>query len=102
LGGTLAWDTSGLTNGTLRVISTGVAQPTFNPPFHRTDGNIQLTFSGQSGSNYRVWATTNVALQPITSTWSQLSSGSFSGAPVTYTDLQATNYPRRFYVITIP
>jgi fibronectin-binding autotransporter adhesin len=102
LGGNLAWDASGLGTGTLKVVSTAVPQPTFNPPFRRSDGNLQLTFSGQSGSNYRVWATTNLAFAPITTTWSNLSSGTFSGAPVTYTDLQATNYARRFYAITIP
>ena len=102
LGGSLAWDSSGLTNGTLAVISTGVTQPTFNPPYRLGNGQVQLTFSGPSGSSYRVWATTNLSFTPITSTWSNLTSGQFSSMPVTFTDSQAPSYPRRFYVITIP
>jgi fibronectin-binding autotransporter adhesin len=99
-GANLAWNTTGLTNGTLQVIA--VTQPGFNSPVRLGNGSLQLTFSGTSNANYRVWASTNIALTPITSTWSNVSSGTFGGAPVTYTDTQATNYPGRFYTITIP
>ncbi len=48
LGGNLDWDTSRLTNGTLKVISTFVPQPVFNPPYHRADGNLQFDLLGPS------------------------------------------------------
>ena len=66
------------------------------------DGNFQFNITGGDGQNYRVWASTNVALTPITSTWTQIGGGTFGGSPVTFTDTQATNYPNRFYIITTP
>ena len=44
----------------------------------------------------------NVALTPITNTWTLLSSGTFGGLPLTFTDTQATNHPQRFYLLTVP
>jgi hypothetical protein len=66
------------------------------------NGNFQLTFSGSAGANYRIWASTNVAFRPVTSTWSNLISGTFGSGSATYTDPQASLYSRRFYVITSP
>jgi len=54
------------------------------------------------GFNYRLWATTNLAWQPVTNTWSNLANGTFNGVGVTYTDPETTNLPRRFYLITVP
>jgi autotransporter-associated beta strand protein len=103
LGGGLAWDASGLTNGTLKVVSTGIPQPRFNSlPFRLGNGSYQLSFSGQSGAGYHVWATTNPALAPVSVTWSNLSSGTFSGVPVSYADSQAASYAKRFYTVTSP
>ncbi|HVM51512.1 MAG TPA: autotransporter-associated beta strand repeat-containing protein [Candidatus Acidoferrum sp.] len=103
LGGGLAWDASGLTNGTLKVLSTQIPQPRFSSlPFRLGNGNYQLSFTGQNGAGYHVWATTNPALTPVSATWSNLSSGTFSGVPVSYTDTQATNYSKRFYTVTSP
>jgi fibronectin-binding autotransporter adhesin len=98
----LSWDTSNLGNGILAI--SAPLQPSFSRPVLLSDGNIQLTFSypGGSGFDYRLWASTNAALSPITSTWTLLSSGTFFGFDVTYTDLDATNYPRRFYSISMP
>lgn len=77
--------------------------PTINgAPQLQNDGNIQISFSGSSGSAYRVWASTNLTLTPITSTWDLVSSGTFGASPVTFTDLNATNYPQRFYIISSP
>jgi autotransporter-associated beta strand protein len=102
LGGPLAWDTSGLTNGTIKVVST-VSPPTkFTSMIVLPNHTFQLTFSNAPGLSYRLWASTNVALAPVTSTWTQLSSGTFSGLPVTFTDTQATNLSRRFYEVTTP
>ncbi|HEU5396119.1 MAG TPA: immunoglobulin domain-containing protein, partial [Verrucomicrobiae bacterium] len=65
-------------------------------------GNVQFSFSGTSGADYRVWASTNIALTPVIGTWTQVASGTFGASPVQFTDLQTTNYPNRFYLITSP
>jgi autotransporter-associated beta strand protein len=99
------WDTSNLAvNGTLKVISTA---PPYPPQFNGTpvvqgDGGFRLSFSGPAGFAYRVWGSTNVALTPVSTTWTVLSSGTFNTGPVTFTDSHATNYPARFYEVTIP
>ena len=64
--------------------------------------NLQFSFNGTSGADYRVWASTNIALTPIIGAWTQVGSGTFGVSPATFTDLQTTNYPNRFYIITSP
>jgi len=65
-------------------------------------GNVQFSFSGTQNADYRVWATTDIALTPVVGTWTQVGEGTFGVTPVTFTDLQATNFPQRFYIITSP
>jgi hypothetical protein len=65
------------------------------------DGNMQLIFAGTSGQNYEIRATTNLTLRPMT-LWDLLGTGTFGSGPVTFDDLQATNYPQRFYLIQEP
>jgi hypothetical protein len=96
----LVWNTSALlTNGTLAVVSS--APPAFNSITSLADGNFRLNFSGASGQNYELRATTNVALVPVT-LWNLLSTGTFGAGPVIFDDLSATNYPQRFYQIRAP
>lgn len=66
------------------------------------DGNFGFSGTGYNGQNYRVWASADATLTPITTTWTMISSGTFGAAPVSFNDLQATNYPQRFYIITVP
>jgi len=99
LGPGLFWDTSALGSGTIRVGSTAPEISSFKL---LASGNFQLTFSGPNGANYRVWATTNVALKPVTNTWTLLFNSTFGPSPVTYTDTQAPNFTRRFYLISMP
>jgi hypothetical protein len=64
-------------------------------------GQSQLTFTGSGvGATYHLWTSTNVALTPITTTWTLLSTGTFGSGPVTFTDTNTT--ATRFYVITEP
>ena len=79
-----------------------VSPPTLANPTVLGNGSVQFTFSGISGTGYRVWAQTNVAATPITSTWTLLGSGTFGVAPVTFTDSQAPSFPQRFYLLTLP
>jgi hypothetical protein len=67
-----------------------------------TGGQVQLTFTGVSGATYHLWTSTNIALTPITSKWTLLTSGTFGTGPVTFTDPGVNNYVTRFYVITEP
>lgn len=66
------------------------------------DGNFGFSATGYNGQNYRVWASADATQTPITTTWTMISSGTFGAAPVSFNDLQATNYPQRFYLITVP
>ena len=100
LGANLAWDTNSfLASGTLTVIST--APPAFGPITALGDGNFRLTFSGPTGRDYELRATTNLALTPITF-WDLLDNDTFSSSSMIYDDLSATNYPQRFYQIRVP
>ncbi len=66
------------------------------------DGNLQFSFSGTENASYRVWATTNLALTPITSAWDLVGSGTFGASATSFTDINSTNFPQRFYIITSP
>ncbi|MEI6198212.1 MAG: hypothetical protein WCS42_28170, partial [Verrucomicrobiota bacterium] len=64
-------------------------------------GSVQFAFTNLSGPSYRVLASTNVAA-PI-NTWSNLGVPTESPAGTfQFTDLQAPNYPSRFYRVTTP
>jgi pectin methylesterase-like acyl-CoA thioesterase len=81
--------------------------PTPNPPVISAptvlgDGNFQFNATGDNGQAYRVWATTNVTLTPVTSTWSQIGSGTFGSGPEIITDSSATNFLQRYYLLTVP
>ena len=65
-------------------------------------GNVQFSFGGTQDADYRVWATTNIALQPVIGTWDLVGSGKFGGTPATFTDSQTASLPQRFYIITSP
>jgi len=63
-------------------------------------GAFQLNGTGPRGSTYHMLASTNLALQMAS--WSVLTNATFSGGVFTFTDKQATNYPRRFYRVVTP
>lgn len=83
-------------------ISTPPVPPTSSNLTLLNDGNLQFNIAGGNGQNYRVWASSDVTLAPVTNTWTQVGSGTFGAVPETFTDLQATNHPQRFYIITVP
>jgi fibronectin-binding autotransporter adhesin len=92
----LSWDTSAVAvNGTLRVAGSTapqIASATMTP-----DHNFQLSGTGPAGQPYWIVATTNVAT-PL-SQWVPLATNTFVGGVFTWTDLQTTNHPRRFYQV---
>lgn len=76
-----------------------VALPAFN------GGNVQFTITGAAGSagfGYRIWATTNLSLAPVTSTWTLLTNSVFGTGPIIFTDPSTNGLPQRFYIITVP
>jgi autotransporter-associated beta strand protein len=96
------WDTTRLAvDGTIKVASVTRPQVIGATP---TVGGFQLAFSGPAGNSYRVWASANVAATPVASTWTLLlTNGLFNGTgSATFLDTSATNFPARFYVISVP
>lgn len=61
---------------------------------------ISLSFSGPTGQPYSICATTNLAL-PLAD-WASISTGTFGFNSVTFSDLKATNFSQRFYLIAVP
>ncbi len=93
----LTWDPSELAvNGTLRVVG-GIHVSQVGV---LADGNFMMSGTGSTNLAYRILATTNMA-EPLNS-WTQVGSGTFTGGTFTYTDLNATNHPRRFYMLVTP
>jgi len=95
LGPGLAWNTNALASGIISVIST--VAPRFNSETRNVNGNFVFDGAGAAYSAYDLLAATNLS-QPIT--WLLVTSaianasGSFQ-----LPDLQATNFPSRFYRI---
>ncbi|MFM2294170.1 MAG: hypothetical protein RLZZ350_583, partial [Verrucomicrobiota bacterium] len=101
--GTQVWNTSQLTvNGTISIAADSVAPVVLTNTALANGTNVQFSFSGNSGSTYRIWASTNLAATPITNTWTLLTNATFTGALQTFTDTQIATRPRRFYVLTVP
>ena len=99
-----------VSNSVTGIVSTNAALAV-NPPTQPSTiavpmvsgGNVQFVITGAPGSTgfgYRVWATTNIQLAPITSTWTLLTNGVFTGTDIV-TDTPA-GLPQRFYIITVP
>lgn len=64
-------------------------------------GNIfTISGTGPTAQAYRVFAATNVAL--AFSNWTQVSSGSFTGGVFQFSDSFTTNFPQRFYRLSVP
>ncbi|MGD1083689.1 MAG: autotransporter-associated beta strand repeat-containing protein [Verrucomicrobiota bacterium] len=83
--------------GTLAVVP---APATITSYSELANGRFSLTFTGALGANYTVYATTNLSW-PLSS-WTVLTNGSFTAAPVNYQDTNSTNYPERFYHVALP
>lgn len=96
----LGWDTNSVpVDGTLRVTG-GVEPPQIGTGGLTADGNFQITGTGPNGAGYHVLAATNVAQPELE--WTEVGSGTFTGGAFSFTDLSATNYPRRFYRVVTP
>lgn len=75
-----------------------------NPPvFSGTPGSGQFTisFSGPVGQTYQVWSTTDLALTPVTSTWTLVTEGLFTSGINTITDTGADSTGGEYYCVII-
>jgi pectin methylesterase-like acyl-CoA thioesterase len=91
-----------MTSDTVTLNVLAPTSPTISGVSSSEDGNIQFSIAGGQGQSYRVWASTNIALSPVTSTWTLLTNATFGAGPAAFTDPQATNFPQRFYIISVP
>jgi autotransporter-associated beta strand protein len=95
LGAGLAWNTDSLTNGVLSVVAT--VPPQFGSLAQMNDGNFQLAGSGAAGVTYELDAATDLT-PPIV--WSFVTNAvADQNGLFQFADLQATNFPQRFYRI---
>jgi autotransporter-associated beta strand protein len=108
--GSLAGANTGtiVTSGGIVQLQVAAAAPATPPNFPAggvsvlPGGGISLVATGAIGGTYRLWATTNLALTPVTTTWTLLNSGTITTSPFTNIDLTATNYSKRFYLFSNP
>jgi autotransporter-associated beta strand protein len=104
-GAGVTWNNHLATDGSIEVASIGSSvAPSFPPGgiSRQLDGSISLTVTGAVGTAYRLWATTNLALTPVTNTWTLLTNGTISSSPFIINDAGATNKPQRFYLFSTP
>jgi autotransporter-associated beta strand protein len=99
LGALSAGTAAYLTNNGSAVQLVVLVSPVFagKPAFGA--GGFSLSFSGSSGQNYRLLASTNLSL-PLT-IWTMVASGTFGAGVVNFTDSAATN-GQKFYRIASP
>lgn len=71
-------------------------------PVRMPDGTVVLQFSGPTGSAYRLWASSDLAIGPVTQSWILISSGTFGAEAVLFHDTTASAHRQRFYVLTSP
>ena len=99
-----------IVSNTAGVVTSSVVQLTVTIPSPATvsgltalaNGSFQFTISGTQGQGYRVWATTNLLLSPVISTWTLVTNSTFGSTPVIFNDPGAGAVPQRFYIITEP
>jgi outer membrane protein assembly factor BamB len=68
-----------------------VEKPSLNKPQKRSDGGFQFELYGQLSNSYTIQASTSLV------SWSSLTSLLVTNVPMDVVDLDATNFPSRFY-----
>ena len=66
------------------------------------DRSLQFRAAGAQGQSYRVWASGDFLLRPVTSTWTLVGTGTFGAAPTIISDPDAPNHSQRYYTVTVP
>jgi hypothetical protein len=76
--------------------------PNFTACSQVNGGDFELSYMGPAGRAYRIWASTNLLLSPVTNTWRNVTEGAFSGNTDSFIDSQSEDYPGQYYQITMP
>lgn len=97
-GAGLAWDSTGLSNGTLRVVASAT-QPTISS-IAISGGNIVIKGNSGLSGTYHILAGTNI-LEPLSS-WVVVTNGTFeAGGDFSSTNALGTN-SSQFYILQVP
>jgi len=83
------------------VLTVNPLPPVFISESMVSSGQFQLNFTGAAASGYRLWTSTDPTRTPVNTTWTLLTSNTFSGGVDVYTDMPATS-AAQYYVITVP
>ena len=81
----------GATNATMAI--TTLPLRTLDAVGFQTDRAFKLCMLGEVGTNYQVWATTNLAVTD----WTALGTMESTSGIWRFLDTTATNFPQRFY-----
>jgi hypothetical protein len=93
----------GLTAQSPTVSLTLLPPPQFTSFVYLGPGlGFQLNFTGPAGYSGTIWTSADVRLSPVESTWTALTTGTFSGGTDTYTDPNGGTNPQQFYIISVP
>jgi fibronectin-binding autotransporter adhesin len=85
----------------LNITSIAATAPAFSGGQGLTNGIFSLSFTGPTGANFSVLASTNLALTPL-SAWTVVGTGTFGAGVTSFQDTSSTNYTHRFYLISTP
>ena len=84
------------------VLMVGPRPPAGESKFAICCASIRFNFAGPSGFTYTIWTSTDVTLSPISTKWTRLATGTFSGGADSIVDPSGGSNPQQFYVITSP
>jgi fibronectin-binding autotransporter adhesin len=96
----LTWNTNGLSSGVLSVVANGAPQPGITSVSLSGTTLVINGTNGVLGEHYSVLTSTNAAA-PL-STWTLLSTNSFSGGTFSITNTINTSAPQRFFILRVP
>jgi len=90
-----------IAEATLQILVAEPAPPQITTLFRLPDGNVRLEGAGPPHGSIRVQAAAEVSGVPAL--WGELFIGAFDeGGRLAFSDLEATNHPRRFYRLASP
>ena len=84
----------------VQAVNQAVPSAVFTGPFHSGANGFAFSLTLQTNFNYRIQATTNLALKPVP--WVDLTNFTAANLTFNFTDRSATNYSLRFYRVVSP
>jgi len=99
-GAGLLWDTDGLTNGVLSIVSSVVPQPGITSISLSGTSLIINGTNGLAGEQYNILTTTNLTL-PLAQ-WTVLPTNTFAAGTFSLTNSVDSSVPQSYYIIRVP